>query len=252
MKYQKIKGIKHFVFSDKDEFETHFLALGQEVPSLIEDWRQGEEGDWVVSDDGAIVQLLRVLPLKSPALAKKRNKDRKYCRTVVGAFIMEPQIKMDTDFSKRETRYSFGGKRHRVFTRTKPTKNERIMVAALISGHTPQNAYEAAYTPKTNWKKHFCEIIKQKRIVKLMSQNAKDAAKELGIDFKLILINIKAIAEESNSDSIRLRALEMLVKLLKDESEIHHQTNERHLHLHSPFGADELKAIQSEKLALEE
>ena len=30
------------------------------VPRLVENWKEGKEQDWVVSDDGGIVQLLKV------------------------------------------------------------------------------------------------------------------------------------------------------------------------------------------------
>ncbi len=52
---RKIKDVEHYVYEDIDEFrEAH--------PNTVvhPDWRKAEEGDWVVSDDDRVVQLLKV------------------------------------------------------------------------------------------------------------------------------------------------------------------------------------------------
>ena len=54
MKHKKIKGIKHLVFSDLNEYYSHF---GNKAPVPKKNWREGEEGDWVVADDKGVIQL---------------------------------------------------------------------------------------------------------------------------------------------------------------------------------------------------
>ena len=55
MESRKIRREEHHVFDHISEFyEKH----PDKTP--LKDWRKGEEGDWVWSDDGRIVQLLKV------------------------------------------------------------------------------------------------------------------------------------------------------------------------------------------------
>ena len=50
-----IKGVRHYIYDTREEFREKYP-----VTPLVKDWRKGREGDWVLSDDGRIVQLLKV------------------------------------------------------------------------------------------------------------------------------------------------------------------------------------------------
>ena len=82
MDSRSIKGVKHLVFTDKKEYYSHF---GKSAPAPVEDWREGEEKDWVVGDDGGVVQLLKVShSIKHPNDRKNYKLSKGWCRTVVG------------------------------------------------------------------------------------------------------------------------------------------------------------------------
>ena len=56
MEYRKIKGVKHYVYDDIDEFQKH-----RPEENVFFDWRSAKEGDWVMADaDNRICQLLKV------------------------------------------------------------------------------------------------------------------------------------------------------------------------------------------------
>ena len=55
MEYRVIKKVRHYVYDDIEEFNQH-----NPNESVHKDWRTSNEGDWVYSDDGRIVQLLKV------------------------------------------------------------------------------------------------------------------------------------------------------------------------------------------------
>jgi len=55
MKSQTIRGRKHYVYEAAGEFNQ-----ANPDTNIITNWREGAEGDWVVTDDNAIVQLLKV------------------------------------------------------------------------------------------------------------------------------------------------------------------------------------------------
>ena len=50
-----VKGVPRYVFKDEKEFRSTFP---NEV--LVEDWRKGEENDWVLTDDKKVTQYLNV------------------------------------------------------------------------------------------------------------------------------------------------------------------------------------------------
>ena len=71
-----IKGVKHYAYESEEEFRK----AHPDTP-LITDWKQAEEGDWCVSDDGKIVQIL-----KKGCFVDKKKRDNNYIRTVIGMF----------------------------------------------------------------------------------------------------------------------------------------------------------------------
>ena len=55
MEYRKIKKVRHYVYDNIQEFN-----ITNPDVEVSENWRTANEGDWVYSDDGRIIQLLRV------------------------------------------------------------------------------------------------------------------------------------------------------------------------------------------------
>ena len=46
-----IKGIPRYVFKNEEEFKKSFPDT-----EVIKDWREGEENDWVLTDDGKVTR----------------------------------------------------------------------------------------------------------------------------------------------------------------------------------------------------
>ena len=65
MDYRKIKGVKHYVFDDIQDFESFFTDKDKR-PNISFDWRTADEGDWVLADDGGVIQLLKKSNIKHP------------------------------------------------------------------------------------------------------------------------------------------------------------------------------------------
>ena len=55
-----IKGVPRYVFKNEKEFRSTFPDA-----ELIQDWREGEENDWVVTDDNKITQILKRKTMKN-------------------------------------------------------------------------------------------------------------------------------------------------------------------------------------------
>ena len=143
MEYQKIKGKRHYVYDDMEEFkEVH--------PNItVGNWRDANENDWVWSDDDRIVQLLKVSGIKHPNDRKNYKLSKGYVRTIVGTFLNNKKTKMDTDFSNHPNRYTFSTKIKNTSVRVKErknlTKNERIFSVNVAGGMGAVKSYMDAY-----------------------------------------------------------------------------------------------------------
>ena len=79
MDFKEIKNTKHYLYDDKCEF-----AISNPDIPIRHNWRHGEEGEWVFTDDGFVCQILRRTHVS------KNGKEKIPCvRTVCGTFFPE-------------------------------------------------------------------------------------------------------------------------------------------------------------------
>ena len=199
MRVYKVNRIEHTVFDDIDEVPKGI--------DIVSDWRSGQIGDWVRADDGCFIQILRKGKMVVP---KGRNKVREYVGTCTGTFPVTSKAKMDT--SRRLNIYSFGGSKSSadvLLDRTVLSKHEHLFVVYIASGLSPQEAYMKAFpTINPGYAKHkSAQLVKTKRIMTAMKEELKPILQELGINETSILKNINTIAESSEKDETRLKAL---------------------------------------------
>ena len=215
MKYQKIKGIKHYVFEDNDEYNTHF---SYECSNPVY-WKDGKQGDWVNSDDGRIVQLLKVSSIRHPNDRKNYTYSKGWCRTIVGTFLINANSKMDTDFDKHKNRYTFStkiGNKSNLKTRTHPTNKEKIFATNVVAGMGPVKSYMDAFNEGNDGKakRKALVLLKQERIMTEIEKSVLDIAKEQGIDHRYILNKLKSLADYSEDDNIILQSAKELGKII--------------------------------------
>ena len=212
MRYYKVNRITHTVFDAK-----------KEVPREIrykEDWREGHITDWVLADDGCIIQVLRKGTMKK---AKGKVREVEYIGTCTGTFIVSSTTKMDT--SKRENIYSLGGnisRDERLESREKLSTKEELFVQYLASGMDARMAYLKAFPTNDP---HYAglragQLIKTTRIKTAMKEELKPVLEELGIDETTVIGGINQIALSSQKDDTRLKALFKLADImdLEDKS----------------------------------
>ena len=207
MRSYTIKKIEHFVYEDLDEIPKDLVYL--------KDWREGEIGDWVLADDGCVIQVLR-----KNALAKHTKKVQfdYTIGTCTGTFAVRPTVKMDTE--RREDIYSMSGKiaAKRVKGDKNLTKNEILFSQLLARGVSADEAYLKVY--RTNNRKYAKLqagiLVKSERIKKAMKEELKPILSSLGISPELVLEGIKDIAtDEDAKHSDKLKALFELGEILE-------------------------------------
>tara|TARA_R100001463_G_scaffold131363_1_gene191309 strand:- start:183 stop:956 length:774 start_codon:yes stop_codon:yes gene_type:complete len=216
MKHKSIKGLKHLVFDDLDEYYSHF---GKQAKPPVENWKEGKELDWVIADDGGIIQLLKVSHnIKHPNDRPNYKLSKGWCRTVVGTFLIKKNTYMDTDFEKHPNRYTFSTKikntNSRVYKRQKATRKEKEFATHIVTGKSAVKAYMESFKEASEDKatKKAAVLLKQRRVMSEIEASALEVAKELGIDHRYILRTLKCLAENSGDDNIQLQAIKELGK----------------------------------------
>ena len=216
MEYRVIKRVKHYVYDDIQEFEEH-----NPNEQVNKDWRSSNEGDWVYSDDGRIIQLLRVKnEIRHPNDRRNYKFAKGYVRTVVGTFINRDKTTMDTDFSQHKNRYTFSktikNPSERVYKREKTTNKEKIFATNVAVGMGPVKAYMDAFNEDKEHtaKRKAAILLKQRRVIREVEKSVMDVAKDLGIDHTYVLQSLKLLAENTDDENIALQSLKEMGKAI--------------------------------------
>ena len=203
MRQYTVNRFKHSVYDDDADVPSNI--------KVIEEWREGNIGDWVRADDGSVIQILR----KGKMLRK--NGTRYYMGTCTGTFLVLPSTKMDTD--RRPNIYSFGGydtPEEVVENRKIMTSNEELFVQYITSGMSPEDAYVKSFP--TNNKRYArvkaVNLINTERVKTAMKEELKPTLDELGIDDRMVLSGIKDEAPTAEKADTRLKALFKLSDIL--------------------------------------
>ena len=215
MEYRKIKGIKHFVYEDIDEFKKENKGLEAKY------WKDNpEEGDWVIADDGGIAQVLKKNNIKHPSDRKNWKAHNGYLRTVVGTFLINKTSKMDTDFDSHPNRYTFSKNIKRADENFKKRKNitkkEKLFATEVVVGKDAISAVQNVYKENdyNKARKKALLLLKQERIMSEVEKGVVDIAKGLGIDHEYVLRRLKTLADNGADDNVILQSTKELGKII--------------------------------------
>ena len=177
MDYRQIKNKKHYIYEHISEF---YNAHPDKTP--VKDWRQAKEGDWVWSDDGNIVQLLKVV-----------------------------------DKIKHPNRYTFSGRNPKsVKEREGVTNKEKIFATNVAVGMGPVKAYMDAFSSddELQARRKATILLKQERVMQEVEKSVLDIAKGMGLDHEYVLNKLKCLADSSSDDGIVLQSTKELAKII--------------------------------------
>ena len=183
MRHYKVNKIQHTVFDSEDEVSSdiHYLK----------DWREASLSDWVLADDGCIIQVLRMGNMIKP---KGKVREVTYIGTCTGTFVISSNIKMDT--SRRTNIYSIGGnveRNQRLEDREDLSTREVLFAHYLNSGMDPRRAYLSAF-PTNNPSyagMRAGQLVKTKRVRSRMKEELKPFLEKLDLDENYVLSNIR-------------------------------------------------------------
>ena len=219
MDYRKIKGVSHYVFNDLQDFNNFFTDKGSR-PNISFDWRNSNEGSWVLADDGGVVQLLKKSNIRHPNDRRNYKYCENYVRTVVGTFLCLHKTYMDTDFSQHKNRYTFSksikSPNTNFYKRDKTTKKEKIFATNVAVGMGAIKSYMDAFSEGDSYKagKKAAILLRQERVMKEVEKSVVDVAKSLGVDHEYVLTKLKCLVDSSPEDNIVLNAVKEIGKAI--------------------------------------
>ena len=239
MRHYKVNKVQHTVFDSEDEVpsEVHYLR----------DWRDASLSDWVLADDGSIIQVLRMGTMMKP---KGRVRKVAYIGTCTGTFVISKKGKMDT--SRRINIYSIGGnieRNERLDERKSLSTREEIFVQYLSGGMDPRKAYLKAF-PTNNplyAGMRAGQLVKTKRIRSRMKKELEPYMKELGLNENYVLSNIKEVIDSCDKDDTKLKALFKLADIMDMEDKSRTQITSMTGALFQGFTPEALEEVERPK-----
>jgi hypothetical protein len=208
MDFKDIKGTRHYLYDNLEEFK----ALMPDT-AVIDYWRDGKEGDWVLTDDDCVCQVLR----------RSKIGKQTCIRTLCGTFDCNNKSNMLGEKGIADNIYSFSGKNS--FNTDKISVKQQLFaqyVAKSISrgratsGDSIIEAYKKSYPSaksKSYIKQRTSNLLKTESIQKMIDKKIQEVLASEGATPEYIIGGIKTIADIAESDSNKLRAFDTLAKM---------------------------------------
>tara|TARA_R100000808_G_C2148481_1_gene156640 strand:+ start:603 stop:1364 length:762 start_codon:yes stop_codon:yes gene_type:complete len=238
MDFKEIKGQRHYLFEDFQEFQAFMPNT-----ALHGYWRDGHQNDWVELDDGCICQVLKRFKVKD----HKGIKSIDCIRTVCGTYRVDDKNRqMLGKEGISENIYSFSGNTESKRRFQKDGKGKEMLFARYVaSGMESKKAYALVY-PKASSKKYINEkvnqLLKSEKVLNMVSKEIKSTLAELGISNEWILERYRDMVDIADRPSDILRSLDSLAKIagLFDT-----EKKQESLTVWSGFSPEQVEALKS-------
>ena len=241
MDFKKIKGKEHRLYDNMAEF----MAFNESL-AVSGDWRRGDEGDWIYTDDLHVCQVLRVFYVTVPSSGKRQ----KCIRTVCGSFVVgQKNLKMLGEHGVADNIYTFSGNYDSINeVREKKVSSKKFLFAQYVAaGMDSSQAYSILY-PKAKDEQYIktaaSKLLQLKKVQQMVKEEIREILNSEGVSPEYIIRLYKDIADISERDSDRLRSLDALAKMsgLFDT-----EKKQEQLTVWAGFSPEQLEAIKSDK-----
>ena len=209
MDFKEIKNTKHYLYDNKEEFNVTYPSA-----PVRHNWRHGEEGEWVFTDDGFVCQVLRKLDI-----AKSKEKYIPCVRTVCGTFLSRDKKKeMLGENGIAENIYAFSGTNmgKDEFNDRERNSRELLFARYVASGVDIVDAYKKAYPDAkcdAYIKRRTESLLRTETIKTMVKREIREILDNEGVTPEWIIERYKTIADMAESDTAKLRSLESLSKI---------------------------------------
>jgi|TARA_R110002051_G_scaffold88750_2_gene156458 hypothetical protein len=241
--FKTIKGKNHYLYSTIEEFKTQHPNL--EPGCIQKKWRFGNTGDWVLTDDDYVVQVLKAGYIKRP-----NGQKVKYIRTVCGSFLVKGKKEMCGLVA--ENIYTFSGTNEykRFLSKNDTTSKEILFAQYVAKGVSPVDAYLKIYGTKNEKyaQQQSGRLLKTERMQKMIREEIQLVLNEESVSLNYIVRRFKQVADGGKRDGDVLRSLESLAKIsgLYEQE----QSNHQELTVWGGFSAEQLAGVKNEQVLL--
>ena len=201
MYVKTISGVDYHLYDNEEEFRKH-----HQKEELRENWRDAEEGEWALSDDGQVFTILK----RAVMFSNQYNKETNYIRTLLGTAFVVENAKLEGEPPKDI--YTFTRRKNSKYI----TAREKLFAKMVAMGRDATDAYLTVY--KTKNRRYALTrskiLLRQKRIRTLINKEVEELMDDLGITKTYLLENAKSVVDKADvRDGDKLRALETLMKI---------------------------------------
>jgi hypothetical protein len=211
MDFKTIKGKKHYLFDNIEEFKVYCMK-----DTVQGNWRNGNTGDWVFTDDMHICQVLK----RGTIYEKVDQRSKDFIRTVCGTFIIQKKChKMMGEYGIPENIYAFSGnfRAKRTYQGENKLNNKEFLFARYVAeGYDTVDAYKKVYKKSKSpqyIERKTSSMLKKESIRKMVKEEIKKILEEEGVTNEWIIGRYRDIADLAERDSDKLRSLESLSKI---------------------------------------
>lgn len=240
MKERVVKGVTHYLYDNVDEFRRYHESV-----SLLTDWRHSNKGDWILTDDGQICQVLHLGVLKK----NDRKKETTFIRTIMGSFICSPKVVIEGDMKTNMHTFATAGESPSVRkkNRKNPTDKEFLFGKYVAKGDDVVQAYMKAFPSKNeNYAKSQAKLLlKTDRVKKLIREEIDKYLSEADITPNYLLEEMRNIIDKGgSSDRDKITAITTLMKI---SGMMDTEKTTESVTLFQGFSQEQLNAIQESK-----
>ena len=228
MDFKDIKDDRHYLYDNLGEFQ----AFVQDV-AIIEDWRLADEGDWVLTDDAYVCQVLR--------------KCKKMCmRTLCGTYDVGAKFQMLGENGIVDNIYSFSGKHS--FDTDRVSGRQQLFAQYVAKGDNAIEAYKKSHpdAKSESYIKHrTSSLLKTESVQKMIKKEIQECLSSEGVTPEWIIGKYKTVVDVADRESDCLRALESLTKIagMFDTQD----TKSEQLTVWAGFSPEQLEALNEDK-----
>ena len=180
-----------------DKFKAYFETIEEEVPVINMSWKNAQEGQWTLSDDFRIIQILKRTESKH-----ENSYNKAIIRTCVGTFAINDGTVFDTDFDNHPDRYRVSNKvidHHvKIVERKEMTAPEGMFASSIARGVDSTKAYMRFFpTENEKYAKDMSRfLMKQERIKRSVSDEMESLMNETGVTKEYILESYKTLIDD--------------------------------------------------------
>ena len=200
---RKVKDIEYSLYRNEEDFRKDHPDT-----SVNTDWRNAEEGEWILTDDGQVTMVI-----KRGMISDESNI---YIRTLIGMVNCKRSNALKgepiTDIWRFSRKNWYESSLYGNLSNSK-----RIFAKYVASGLEPVDAYMKAYSrtkDREYAKKRTTLFLKSKKVRHLIDKEIELLLSDTGITKSYLLEKTKDIVDDRNSrDSDKMRAIEVLMKI---------------------------------------